>query len=212
MGAEVINYPNVSSCGTATAISVPCMFSRMNRSDYNGNTAKHQEGLMDVLQRAGVYTSWRENDSGCKGACDRIKHIDIRELAAKSQCGSEGCLDMALLNGLEQEIQAMPNDGVIVLHTMGSHGPAYYERYTDEFRKLQDEVPALPAEEIKQQIQRQLGRRHRHQFLGDLPVKGLLAQTPHDYPDFFGCHNLFLPSFFADSRSARIRHSYLNHL
>ncbi len=136
MGAEVINYPNVSSCGTATAISVPCMFSRMNRSDYNGNTAKHQEGLMDVLQRAGVYTSWRENDSGCKGACDRIKHIDMRELAAKSQCGSEGCLDMALLNGLEQEIQAMPNDGVIVLHTMGSHGPAYYERYTDEFRKF----------------------------------------------------------------------------
>lgn len=29
--------------------------------------------------------------------------------------------------------------------------------YTDEFRKLQDEVPALPVEEIKHQIQRQLG-------------------------------------------------------
>ena len=30
----------------------------------------------------------------------------------------------------------MPNDGVIVLHTMGSHGPAYYQRYTDDFRKF----------------------------------------------------------------------------
>ncbi len=30
--------------------------------------------------------------------------------------------------------------------------------YTDEFRKLQDEVPALPVEEIKRQIERQLGR------------------------------------------------------
>lgn len=30
--------------------------------------------------------------------------------------------------------------------------------YTDEFRKLQDEVPALPVEDIKRQIQRQLGR------------------------------------------------------
>jgi ubiquinone biosynthesis protein len=29
--------------------------------------------------------------------------------------------------------------------------------YVDEFRKLQDEVPALPAEDIKRQIQRQLG-------------------------------------------------------
>lgn len=134
--ADVVNYTEVSSCGTSTAISVPCMFSRMNRSDYNGNKAKHQEGLMDILQRAGLYTSWRENDGGCKGVCDRIKHVDIRELADKSQCGSEGCLDMSLLNGLEKEIQEMPGDGVIVLHTMGSHGPAYYQRYTDEFRKF----------------------------------------------------------------------------
>ena len=136
LGAEVINYTDVSSCGTATAISVPCMFSRMSRSDYNGNSAKHQEGLMDILQRAGLYTSWRENDGGCKGVCDRIKHIDIRELAEQSQCGSEGCLDRTLLNGLAEEIRAMPDDGVIVLHTMGSHGPAYYQRYTDDERKF----------------------------------------------------------------------------
>ena len=134
--ADVINYPNVSSCGTATAISVPCMFSQMSRSDYNGNRASHQEGLLDVLQRVGLYTGWRENDGGCKGVCDRIKHIDVRELAEKSQCGSEGCLDMVLLKGLAQEIQAMPTDGVIVLHTMGSHGPAYYQRYTDDLRKF----------------------------------------------------------------------------
>jgi ubiquinone biosynthesis protein len=30
--------------------------------------------------------------------------------------------------------------------------------YTDEFRKLQDEVPALPVDEIKRQIQRQFGK------------------------------------------------------
>ena len=92
--ADVINYSNVSSCGTATAISVPCMFSQMSRNDYNGNRASHQEGLLDVLQRVGLYTGWRENDGGCKGVCDRINHIDVRELAEKRQCGSEGCLDM----------------------------------------------------------------------------------------------------------------------
>ncbi len=132
--AGLINFPDVASCGTSTAVSVPCMFSRMNRSDYNGNLAKHQEGLMDVLQRAGLYTSWRENDGGCKGTCDRIRHIDIRELAEASQCGKEGCLDMTLLNGLAEEIRQMPQDGVIVLHTMGSHGPAYYQRYPEAFR------------------------------------------------------------------------------
>ena len=132
----VINYPNVSSCGTATAVSVPCMFSKMNRANYNGNLAHHQENVMDILQRAGLYTSWRDNDDGCKGVCDRIKHIDIRQLAQAQQCGTEGCFDLALLNQLEQEIQTLPQDGIIVLHTMGSHGPAYYQRYTPEFRRF----------------------------------------------------------------------------
>ena len=134
--AGVINYPEVSSCGTATAISLPCLFSNMNRKNYNPATAKHQEGLMDILQRAGLYTSWRENDGGCKGTCDRIKHIDVREIASAGQCSKEGCFDNTLLNGLAEEIRAMPGDGVIVLHTMGSHGPAYYQRYPDAQRKF----------------------------------------------------------------------------
>lgn len=135
----VINYPNTTSCATATAQSVPCLMSNMSRNGepaWKPTKAKHQESLMDILNRVGLYTFWRENDGGCKGVCDRIKHIDIRQLAEAGQCQSEGCLDMALLNGLQQEVEDMPNDGVIVLHTMGSHGPAYFERYTPEFRKF----------------------------------------------------------------------------
>ena len=133
---NIINYPDVSACGTATAISLPCMFSRMSRNDYQPNRARHQEGLMDILQRAGLYTSWRENDGGCKNTCDRIRHIDIRSLAHEGQCNREGCLDMTLLNGLEDEVRDMQNDGVIVLHGMGSHGPTYFQRYTREFRRF----------------------------------------------------------------------------
>ena len=132
----VINYPNVSSCGTATAVSLPCMFSNLGRKNYSAAVAKHREGLMDVLQRAGLYTSWRENDGGCKGTCDRIKHVEVRTLSQPEQCIKEGCYDMATLNNLAEEIQQMPHDGVIVLHTMGSHGPAYYQRYTSEFEKF----------------------------------------------------------------------------
>ena len=32
---SVINFPQVSSCGTATAVSVPCLFSGMTRADYD---------------------------------------------------------------------------------------------------------------------------------------------------------------------------------
>ena len=133
---DVINYPNFSSCGTATAISLPCMFSNMARKSYKPAAAKHSEGLMDILQRGGLYTSWRENDGGCKGTCDRIKHIQIDSIAQAGQCSDDGCYDMTALNGLAEEIRNMPTDGIIVLHTMGSHGPAYYQRYTDEFKKF----------------------------------------------------------------------------
>lgn len=133
---DVINFSDVSSCGTATAISVPCIFSNMTRDEFKLQDARHQEGLMDVLQRAGLYTSWRENDAGCKGACDRIKHIEIEPLVDKSQCKGGLCYGTALLHKLSEEIQAMPNDGIIVLHTNGSHGPAYFERYPAELKKF----------------------------------------------------------------------------
>lgn len=147
LGTEVINFTQVSSCGTSTAVSVPCLFSSMERGNYNGNRAAHEEGLMDVLRHAGIYTSWRENDGGCKGACDRIKHVNVQEWAPKDECVGEGCQDMSLLTSLKQEIDAMPNDGVIVLHTMGSHGPAYFERYPDAFKKF---TPTCDTNQIQQ--------------------------------------------------------------
>lgn len=66
---DVINFKNVSSCGTATAISVPCMFSRYTRDDYNATKAEHEDNLLDILQRAGINVLWRDNDMGCKGVC-----------------------------------------------------------------------------------------------------------------------------------------------
>ena len=169
--ADVINYPNVTSCGTATAISVPCMFSNMTRENYNGNLARHQENVMDILQRAGLYTSWRENDGGCKGVCDRIKHINIPDSAQAGQCGSDGCLDIALLNQLEQEIQAMPHDGIIVLHTMGSHGPAYYQRYTPEFRRF---TPTCDSNQIQDCSNTELQNTYNNTILY---IDHILAQT-----------------------------------
>jgi len=56
--------------------------------------------------------------------------------------------------------------------------------YTDEFRKLQDEVPALPAEEIKLQIQRQLGRPIEEicrEFTDEPIAAASIAQVHHGF-------------------------------
>lgn len=50
---DVVYFPKTTSCGTSTAVSVPCMFSNMPREHYNAGLAHHQEGVLDVIQRAG---------------------------------------------------------------------------------------------------------------------------------------------------------------
>lgn len=153
MGENVINFPQVTSCGTATAISLPCLFSNMPRHHYKANLAKHQEGLLDILQRAGVDVLWRDNDGGCKGVCERIRHVDVRDWAPDLKCTGDGCLDESLLINLRAVIAKLPDDAVLVLHIMGSHGPAYYQRYPDVFRHF---MPTCDTNQIQQCTTEQL--------------------------------------------------------
>ncbi|ATM95966.1 putative cell division protein [Yersinia frederiksenii] len=143
---NVIFFKNASSCGTETAVSVPCMFSNMPRKNYDATLASHQEGLMDILARAGLNVLWRENDGGCKGACDRIPHQDVTQLQLTADCENGVCLDNALLYKLDNHINELQGDAVIVLHQMGSHGPAYYRRTSPEMRPF---TPTCDSNQIQ---------------------------------------------------------------
>lgn len=133
---NVIYFPDTHSCGTSTGVSVPCMFSDMPRSQYDGAQASHQEGLLDILQRANVNVWWQENDGGCKGVCDRVPNTDVTKIAAPGLCEGGECYDDALFTGVEDHINQLDNDAIIVLHMIGSHGPAYYRRYPEAFKKF----------------------------------------------------------------------------
>ncbi|QQG28081.1 phosphoethanolamine transferase EptA [Pectobacterium carotovorum] len=133
---NVIYFENTSSCGTSTGVSVPCMFSNMPRQSFNGDVANHQEGLLDILQRAKVNVLWQENDGGCKDACTRVPTVDVTSLKLPGLCTNGECHDEALFHGVEDYINKLDNDGIIVLHTIGSHGPSYYQRYPDAFKKF----------------------------------------------------------------------------
>ncbi|HIF9309104.1 TPA: phosphoethanolamine transferase [Photobacterium damselae] len=125
----VISFKSVSSCGTATAVSVPCMFSAMNKSDYNREVAYNQDTFIDILHRAGISMLWKENDGGDKGAADRINKIVLDRSSDNPLCDGESCYDMALLNNFDKEVSDMKGNKFITLHIMGSHGPTYYKRY-----------------------------------------------------------------------------------
>lgn len=150
---NVVYFPKTASCGTATAVSVPCMFSNMPRDAYNESLAHHQEGLLDIIQRAGIQVLWNDNDGGCKGACDRVPHQDMTALNLPGQCINGECYDEVLFHDLEKTIDTMQDDGVIVLHTIGSHGPTYYNRYPPAFRRY---TPTCDTSEIQSCSQEQL--------------------------------------------------------
>lgn len=133
---DMINFPQASSCGTETAVSLPCMFSGMPRKQYDADLARHQEGLLDVLAHAGVNLLWRENDGGCKGACNRIPHTDMTQWNLNQYCKGKSCIDEVNLHRLDNVLDGLKQDSVLVIHLMGSHGPAYYQRYPQEYRKF----------------------------------------------------------------------------
>lgn len=135
---DIINFSQVSSCGTATAVSVPCMFSGMPREDYDESLANHREGLLDIAKRAGYQVTWIDNNSGCKGTCDRVEQFKIPEPIQKKWCKDEECFDDILIDSLKAYLATIPKDDtrphLVVLHQMGSHGPAYYKRVPPQYK------------------------------------------------------------------------------
>ena len=138
---NVMNWTNVHSCGTSTLASVPCMFSPLGKKDFESRKDDY-ETLLDVVQAAGMNVLWIDNQSGCKGVCDRVPHVFASEGLSTDQrkklCDASGeCRDMAMLENIQQRLDAIPADkrskGVLlVFHQMGSHGPAYAKRSSKE--------------------------------------------------------------------------------
>ncbi|MEW6706789.1 MAG: phosphoethanolamine--lipid A transferase [Pseudomonadota bacterium] len=125
----VINFAHVSSCGTNTEVSLPCMFAPVGRRDYDEDRIRSSESLLHVLQRAGVQVHWRDNQSGCKGVCEGLPQDSVQAQALPQLCDGERCLDEGLLQGLPERLAQARGVQLLVLHQMGNHGPAYSRRY-----------------------------------------------------------------------------------
>ncbi len=130
-----VNYPDVTACGTNTEVSLPCMFSAQGLRDYDRRAIRGSESLLHVLERVGIHTLWRDNQSGCKGVCSGLPFESVVTLNVPEYCMDGRCFDGVLLDGLKDKIAATPGDVVIVLHMLGNHGPAYYRRYPQAFRR-----------------------------------------------------------------------------
>ncbi len=134
---NIINFSNFYSCGTSTADSVPCMFSFYKREDFDYKKGRYTENILDIIDKTDdVELLWRDNNSDSKGVALRIGYEDYKTPKLNKICDTE-CRDEGMLIGLDKFIENKKKKNIlIVLHQMGNHGPAYYKRYPDEFKKF----------------------------------------------------------------------------
>lgn len=132
----LVNFPEVTSCGSSTEVSLPCMFSPYGRRNYDEKKIRTHQSLLHVLDHAGIATLWRDNQSGCKGVCDGLPTQRLGDAKDAGLCNGERCFDEILLKDLGSQLTHGAGDRMVVLHQLGNHGPNYSERYPPNFRRF----------------------------------------------------------------------------
>lgn len=130
---DPLYFPGTTSCGTATAVSMPCMFSMYGRDGYSDMRGLDHENLLDVLHRAGFDVEWWDNNTGHKDIAARLPSRLLTHSADPAHCDDDECNDGIFLERLQDRMATAQRDTVIVLHLIGSHGPAYFKRYPEAF-------------------------------------------------------------------------------
>jgi len=150
---DIFNFEDVSSCGTSTAASVPCMFSIYGRKEYSYKKGISTENVLDVLKHTNeIAILWRDNNSDSKGVALRVPYENYKTPQTNTICTQGECRDIGMLVGLDKYIaQNKGKDILIVLHQMGNHGPAYYKRYTKDFEKFKPTCKTNQLEECTQE-------------------------------------------------------------
>ncbi|MDD2888573.1 MAG: phosphoethanolamine--lipid A transferase [Aliarcobacter sp.] len=161
---EIYNFPNMYSCGTSTAESVPCMFSIFDRHNYDYKKGITTENVVDVLTHTkNVNILWRDNNSDSKGVALRVDFEDYRTDKTNTMCDDVECRDVGMLVGLDEYIKKHEGEDVlIVLHQMGNHGPAYYKRYPKEFEKF---TPVCETNQLEQCTQEEVSNAYDNAIL-----------------------------------------------
>jgi lipid A ethanolaminephosphotransferase len=180
---DVVSFPGAQACGTSTEVSLPCMFSAFGRRHYDEDKILGHESLLHVLARAGLEVHWLDNQSGCKGVCDGLPAQQADQAMVQALCADGKCLDEVLLREMEGVARDRHGNVFVVMHQMGSHGPAYYRRYPAAFKRF---TPACESDDLRVCSKAEIANAYDNSLLYTDHVLGRLidfldrAQATHD--------------------------------
>ncbi len=120
---DITYFPNATSCGTSTAVSIPCLFSVYTRSDYSHRKGIETENLVDVLGHAGIKVDWWDNNTGSYKVAARIQEVSFPAMNDPTFCKDGECQDGMFLTMMDKWIGNITEDTVLVVHQIGSHAP-----------------------------------------------------------------------------------------
>ena len=203
---DVVNFIETTSCGTNTEVSLPCMFAQIGRRDYDESRIRSSESLLHVLKRAGVTSTWIDNQSGCKGVCANLEYLTAGASFSQDEmarwCPTGQCFDEALVIEAKHKLTQASGDTLLILHQMGNHGPAYFKRYPPAFERFK---PACKRVELGKCTQQEIINAYDNALLYTDHVLGqaiamLQTQTSHDalmlyvsdHGESLGENNLYL--------------------
>ncbi|MCB4743608.1 MAG: phosphoethanolamine--lipid A transferase EptA [Sulfurovum sp.] len=140
---NLIVVPNTYAAATYTTASVSAMLS------VSGSTFDSYEPLPNYLQRNGIHVVWRSTNWGepTLKVAKVERRSDLKQWCHSNECDYDGIL----LAGIEDEIRQISSKKIfIVLHTSGSHGPTYYQKYPKQFTRFTPECKSVNLQECSQ--------------------------------------------------------------
>lgn len=174
--SNIINFENAVSCGTSTAVSVPCMFAKDNRTEFNNGSQDYTENVLDIFSKNGWRVVWLENNSDCKGVCTRV------ETYSPCPTGAGTCFDSVLTEEMKKQLAQPEQNTVLVMHQAGSHGPTYYKRYPQEFGIFK---PVCNTEKLNECTKEEIVNTYDNTILyTSQNLADILALLQNDYPQY----------------------------
>lgn len=136
---DIVYLDKVHSCGTSTAVSMPCMFAHYGMENHSEIAERSNQNLLDIFAKTGFDVKWYDNNTGSLGIAARVPETRFTSTDDPIACASGECTDAVFLPTLDKALAEITKDTVIVYHQIGSHGPAYYLRYPEDFRPFPDD-------------------------------------------------------------------------
>ncbi len=135
---NITSFTNVNACGTLTRVSVPCLLSHRNRTEFSFPIT--ETNLISAFKSLGFYVSYL-SPHGLKDSSDNAFYVSSyhadrkvfnHNIRRQLKDNTNQLHDGYLLPYYYEDLKKNNKHNLIILHTIGSHF-RYEDRYPEEF-------------------------------------------------------------------------------